>query len=325
MGLNLIIGVAGGLISALLFYSAGRGTMGVSLLLFFLTPLPSLIAGLGWGLLAALAAAIAGAVAMAMAVSPTFALGFLLALGVPVAILVHLTYLARPRPEPLAPEWYSIGRLVAALSLYGAALPILVAPLFGGSYAILEPAMLEFVRRFFEQPAVSSGFRRPAGEDQSSCASDDRVHAGRVRELLDGYFRWQSLRRGPRHARFRASCAIVARSAFHHPADRNAGVAPCRPRRRDLRIRSPRIIATSLLGGTTVAFTLAGLSVIHAIAHGARKILLWPLYISMPAIGMYTLAVLLSDRHHRTALAPARTLRPAAPTNANNLILKPET
>ena len=51
---SLVFGAAGGLASAALFYSAAHGSLGLSMVLFLLTPLPSLIASLGWGLVAGL-------------------------------------------------------------------------------------------------------------------------------------------------------------------------------------------------------------------------------------------------------------------------------
>src|SRR5262249_26711647 len=75
MAAGLMIGIGTGLASALLFYSAGHGTPLLSTLLLLLTPLPSLLAGLGWGWLAASAGALAGALAMAFVGTATFAAG----------------------------------------------------------------------------------------------------------------------------------------------------------------------------------------------------------------------------------------------------------
>ena len=69
MQLGLLIGIGGGLASALLFYSAARGSPMLSTLLLLLTPLPTLLAGLGWGWLAATAMTMAPARAPAAAAS----------------------------------------------------------------------------------------------------------------------------------------------------------------------------------------------------------------------------------------------------------------
>ena len=61
MPIGFLIGLGAGLASALLFYSAARGSPLLGTLLLLLTPLPSLLAGLGWGWLPAAAGAVAGA------------------------------------------------------------------------------------------------------------------------------------------------------------------------------------------------------------------------------------------------------------------------
>ena len=66
MPIGFLIGVGSGLASALLFYSAARGSPLLGTLLLLLTPLPSLLAGLGWGWLPAAAGALAGAAVMAV-------------------------------------------------------------------------------------------------------------------------------------------------------------------------------------------------------------------------------------------------------------------
>jgi len=80
MPFGFLIGLGGGLASALLFYSAARGSPLFGTLLLVLTPLPSMLAGLGWGWLPAAAGAVAGALVMTFAASGQFAVGYFLAL-----------------------------------------------------------------------------------------------------------------------------------------------------------------------------------------------------------------------------------------------------
>ena len=148
MRYGLIIGLGAGLASAMLFYSAARGSPLLGTVLVLLTPLPSMLAGLGWGWLPAALGAFAGSALMAGVASLPFAVGYFLALGAPVAMAAYLAYLSRPHPHDAAQrEWYPAGRLVAALSLYGGTLPVLMLPLIGGTYEILHAPMGEFLRR----------------------------------------------------------------------------------------------------------------------------------------------------------------------------------
>ena len=327
MALSLLIGAAGGLISALLFYSASRGSVGLSLVLFFLTPLPSLIAGLGWGLPAAMTAAVVGAVGMAIGISPAFALGYALALGIPVAMLTHLAYLARPRPETLpetrpepqspaqGPDWYPSGRLMAGLAFYGGMLPLMVLPLVGGTYAILEPAMIEFTRRFF----VTAGSRMglPA-VDEAQLKSIAHMMIDFMPAAFASY--WTLILAGNLYLAGRVTLASghLGRTwpDLHNLALPSGmlGLLLAAILGVVLATGAPRIIAISILGGLLVAYAASGLSVIHTIAHGARKPLLWPLYITLPFVGMYTLAALLLVGIGEPVLKLRERLGPTPPT-----------
>jgi hypothetical protein len=141
---GLLIGLGSGLASALLFFSAARGGVVLGHILFMLTPLPPFLAGLGWGWLSAAGGALAGMIAVAAAASLPEGMGYLLAVGLPAVLVAYLGYLSRPSDSnPDAREWYPPGRLLAALSLYAGALPVLVLPLIGGSYDALRPILVE--------------------------------------------------------------------------------------------------------------------------------------------------------------------------------------
>lgn len=163
--LPALIGAAGGLASAVLFYSAVRGSVGLSILLFLLTPLPSLITGFGWGLTAAVSGAVVGALLMASAVGQNFGIGYFLALGLPIIIVTHLATLVRYDGDRIA-AWYPEGGILAAILLYGGALPILVTPLFGGSYQVLETDFVRFLDRIAEQAPPDSAWRMPDEQKQ---------------------------------------------------------------------------------------------------------------------------------------------------------------
>jgi len=111
-----LIGIGAGAAAALLFASVTSGSL-LSVLLFYLAPLPLMIAGLGWSHWSALIGAIAGALAVAALFGPMFSLAFLASAGLPAWWLTYLAMLARPAAaggNGTAPtiEWYPPGRLV---------------------------------------------------------------------------------------------------------------------------------------------------------------------------------------------------------------------
>src|SRR3989442_2528213 len=76
-----LIGIAAGAAAALLFASVASGSM-FSVLLFYLAPLPILIAAIGWSHVAGLIASIFAAAALAAVFDGIFFAAFLVGVGV---------------------------------------------------------------------------------------------------------------------------------------------------------------------------------------------------------------------------------------------------
>ena len=118
----VFMGIAAGAASALLFASFATGSL-LSIPLFYLSPLPILIAALGWSHLAGLVAALAAAAALAIIFGGFFFLAFLIGIGLPAWWLGYLALLARPAANGSGDglEWYPIGRLLMWAALIAAA------------------------------------------------------------------------------------------------------------------------------------------------------------------------------------------------------------
>ena len=118
----LLIAVAAGCASALMFASIISGML-ISLLLFYLAPLPLMVAGLAWGPLSATIGGIAAASGLAAIFGLPYGIAFIIMIALPAWLLGHLALLGRPvsgdagagdGTPPAAPilEWYPIGRLL---------------------------------------------------------------------------------------------------------------------------------------------------------------------------------------------------------------------
>ena len=107
----------------------------LSIPLFYLAPLPIMIAGLGWSHWAALIGALAGALALAAMFGPVFFFAFLAGAGLPAWWLAYLAMLARPvaagNGGAPALEWYPPGRLVVWAAVLGALVVVVAIPNFG--------------------------------------------------------------------------------------------------------------------------------------------------------------------------------------------------
>ncbi len=126
------IGIGAGAAAALLFATLASGSA-ISIVLFYLTPLPILLAGIAYSQLAGLIAAAAAALFLGYALGRWFFLSFLVAIGLPAYILSYLAMLARPvsngQGETL--EWFPAGTLVIVAALLAALATALTIPAIG--------------------------------------------------------------------------------------------------------------------------------------------------------------------------------------------------
>ena len=132
-----IVGIGAGTAAALLFASVTSGSW-LSIPLFYLAPLPIMIAGLGWSHWAAMTAALAGALGLGAVFGTVFLLAFAAGAGFPAWWLSYLAMLARPVAASdgsgqgaASFEWYPPGRLVVWAAVLGVLVVIVAIPNFG--------------------------------------------------------------------------------------------------------------------------------------------------------------------------------------------------
>src|SRR3981189_2701235 len=112
----VLIAIAAGCASALMFASIISGAL-ISLLLFYLAPLPLMVAALGWGPLSATIGGVVAATGLGATFGPPFCIAFAVTIALPAWWLGHLALLGRPMANgvspsdgtsPVAPdlEWY---------------------------------------------------------------------------------------------------------------------------------------------------------------------------------------------------------------------------
>ena len=119
----VLIGLSAGAATALLFASVASGSA-LSVPLFYLAPLPILIAAMGWSHWAALIAAVVASAGLAAVFGGLFFIAFLVGVGLPAWWLGYLALLARPGAASGALEWYPAGHLVFWAAIIGAAIVI---------------------------------------------------------------------------------------------------------------------------------------------------------------------------------------------------------
>jgi hypothetical protein len=138
----LLTGMGAGAAAALLFASVTSG-VGLSVVLFYLAPLPIMIVALGWSHLSGLAAAVAASAMLGGAFGFFFFGMFLVSVGAPAWWLGYLALLGRPIANGGTPhmEWYPPGRLVLWAALIGAAVTAGALATFGGDEATIRSSI----------------------------------------------------------------------------------------------------------------------------------------------------------------------------------------
>jgi len=166
-----LAGAALGLVAAVVFASATAGPLFVRLLLFFITPLPIALAGLGWGWRSSVIAGLVGSGLVLLFAGPEVAAAFGLSQAAPTALLTYLALLSRPLGEsdaeassrpggaPDAREWYPAGRLIVWSAVMAGLMGITSLMLLGGDLDLLRKTLGEFVKT-----SIVSGLPRGAGQ-----------------------------------------------------------------------------------------------------------------------------------------------------------------
>ncbi len=118
----VLIAMAAGCAAALMFASIISGAL-ISLLLFYLAPLPLMVAAIGWGPLSATIGGIAAAIGLGAIFGLPYCIAFVVTVALPAWWLGHLTLLGRPLTSGISPgngasqvapdlEWYPVGRIL---------------------------------------------------------------------------------------------------------------------------------------------------------------------------------------------------------------------
>jgi len=151
------IALAAGAASALMFASIISGAL-ISLVLFYLAPLPLMVAAIDWGPLSAAIGGVAADSVLGLLIGLPYALAYVVAAALPAWWLGHLVMLGRPvapaaqdgnGAAPPAPvmEWYPPGRLL--LWVCGFAFLTTMAALLtlGGDAAAISATMRRGILR----------------------------------------------------------------------------------------------------------------------------------------------------------------------------------
>jgi hypothetical protein len=166
---TVLIALAAGCASALMFASIISGAM-ISLVLFYLAPLPLMVAALGWGPLSATIGGIAAASGLGAIFGLPYCIAFVLTVALPAWWLGHLALLGRPvatgastgnGAAPVAPamEWYPVGRILLWTAGFAALTTMAALFTLGSDAATITGALRRGLLRIIgvRDPAPATG------------------------------------------------------------------------------------------------------------------------------------------------------------------------
>ncbi len=164
------IGLAAGVASALLFAAILSASL-LSIPLFYLAPLPIMIAALGWGHLTGLLATAAASASLAFAFGGFLFLAFLIGVGLPAWWLSYLALLAKVEPgeDPAQLQWYPVGRVVVWAALLAGLVIAIAIPNIGSDVESFRSTLRATFERVLQ--LQRGGGARDGGATASSGAA----------------------------------------------------------------------------------------------------------------------------------------------------------
>lgn len=167
MMMQILIALAAGAASVLMFVSIVSGAL-FSLVLFYLAPLPLMVAALGWGTASALIGGVVGTLAIGVVLGLPYMAAFGLTIALPSFWLGRLALLAKPvETAPSAPgvlEWYPTGRILAWIAGFAALTTIVALLSLGTDAATITDMLRRGLTRVFGMRGAATG--DAAGADQ---------------------------------------------------------------------------------------------------------------------------------------------------------------
>jgi hypothetical protein len=161
---TVLIALAGGCASALMFASITSGAL-ISLLLLYLAPLPLMVIALGWGPLSATIASAAASFALAAIFGIPYGVGYIISVALPAWWLGHLALLGRPVASSgngaAAPdiEWYPVGSILVWIATFASLTTFCALLTFGTDATVILAALKQGLLRILE-------VRGTAGEEK---------------------------------------------------------------------------------------------------------------------------------------------------------------
>ncbi len=177
-----LIGMGAAAAAALLFASVTSGAA-LSVVLFYLAPLPIIIVAVGWTHWAGLIAAVAAAAMLGGVFGVLFFATFLTSVGAPAWWLGYLVLLGRPAADngSARMEWYPPGRLVLWAAIFGATLTAAALVTFGSDEVSIRQGLQGALDQVLHlQSPTDTAQQAPDATSEPAGAQAPATHAPQI-------------------------------------------------------------------------------------------------------------------------------------------------
>ncbi|MEL6437414.1 MAG: DUF2232 domain-containing protein [Pseudomonadota bacterium] len=326
---DISVGILAALATALLCLGVATGS-GLSVVLFFLSAVPLMVATLGWGAAAGLVGAVAAAAIIVFVANLQTAIFIVTTTVIPAVLSGFLMNLARPADEIGGPQgkmvWYPLADVIFRMALITGAAFIVAGYLVGYGPELVNPLVGDFIVRYREVSPEFGGFTPEALEQFQSfilyllpfvqtamwlivlvgnlaVALFVTRRSGRLKRPADD---WALALRMPRIA-----VAIFAGAILLSMASGNLGLA-----------------ANAIMGPLAGGFMLAGFALMHASTRGQPWqplaiviVYMGTILTGLPAVLFFFFGMFATARHmpvtdHKTKKPP--TKNDGGGDNSNN-------
>lgn len=314
-----LIAFGAGAASALMVAAVATGSA-LAVPLFYLAPLPVLIAGLGWSPLAALVAVSTASVLVGLFSGIELLLAYVAGVGLPAYVMSYLALMARQETPGGPLEWFPVGRLVLAAAILGSLAVAALVPLIAGNFVDYQAALRALFQAMLSDRAGEVGpeaerlaelmvvIMPPAAAVVTMATQLANLWlAGHIARLSGRLVRpWPDLP----SMQLPPAAAVLLAGAFLGTLVASGFVGLL-----------VQLLASTLL----MAFGLLGIAVIHAITRGApgRGLVIGTVWLAALALGWPFIAAALLGMAEslfglRARIARKRGNRPGGPPAAND-------
>jgi hypothetical protein len=297
-----LIGLGAGAASALLFASIVSGNI-LSVLLFYLSALPLMLAAIAWSHMAGFVAVIFGAISLGIGLNFWIALMYLASIGAPAYVLAYMAMLGREvapatGTTPAEMEWYPVGRLIFWAAIIAFGLVAFAVLQFGTDFETYQKSLRAAFERVLklqaripaDQPLKLPGVQNP--EQFLNTLVSVMPAAAAVLSMLTNIINlWLAARVARVSGRLRRPWPDLSAITLPLAATIGLGIALVI----SFLTGMPGFIAAIAVVTLAVAYAIVGFSVLHAITRnaGARTWILAGAWIGVLLFGWPLLLVAL--------------------------------